>query len=59
MYGAISTNMHHYGATMNGVYQLQCQRDKMPEEIMKALTPLTKNIQNNEVNWNAERTRVI
>ena len=35
MYGAISTNIHHYGDTMNGVYQLQCQRDKMPEEIMK------------------------
>ena len=59
MYGAISTNIHHYGDTMNGVYQLQCQRDKMPEEIMKALTPLTTNIQNNKVNWTAERTRFI
>ena len=59
MYGAISTNIHHYGVTMNGVYQLQCQRDKMPEEIMKALTPLTTNIQNNKVDWTAERTRFI
>ena len=59
MYGAISTNIHHYGDTMNGVYQLQCQSDKMPEEIMKALTPLTTNIQNNKVDWTAERTRFI
>lgn len=59
MYGAISTNIHHYGDTVNGVYQLQCQRDKLPEEIMKALTPLTINIQNNKVDWLAERTRFI
>ena len=59
MYGAISTNIHHYGAATNGIYRLQCQRDMMPEEIMKALAPPTKNIQNNEVNWNAERTRFI
>ena len=59
MYGAISTNIHHYGAATNGIYRLQCQRDKMPEEIMKALTPLSKNIQNNKVDWKAERTRFI
>ena len=59
IYGIISTNIHHYGAPTNGIYRLQCQRNKMPEEIMKALTPLTKNIQNNKVDWNAERTRFI
>lgn len=59
MYGSISTNIHHYDNAVNGVYQLQCQRDMMPEEIMKALTPLTTNIQNNKVNWTAERTRFI
>ena len=59
LYGTISTNIHHYGDTMTGIYQLQCQRDKMPEEIMKALTPLTTNIQNNRVNWTAERSRFI
>lgn len=59
IYGAISTNIHHYGAATNGIYWLQCQGDKMPEEIMKALTPLATNIQNNKVDWKAERTRFI
>ena len=59
MYGALSTNIHHYGGTLNDVYRLQCQRDKMPEEIMKAMTPLSTSIQNDKVDWAAERSRFI